>query len=463
MGRQSVFKSNIGFGRRDITPPVGIYSRCWGAAEFDCATGMHKPLYATAMVVASENDPDNYYALINFDGTIFANKDDEWETRNAVMEALKVDASQVMIGVSHTHSVMFLSRENKDKPGGDLVVPYLTKIREQIVEAVLEAKDNLQPAHLNWYQGVCDLAANRDLKVADETQYITGFNPEVEADQTVLVGKVTNLSEQTLGVLVNYACHPTTLGWENQLISPDYIGSLRETVETHYPGALCLFLLGACGELAPSLQYCSETWVADKHGMKLGFSVLSTMQGLSNSEELHLAGVQESGAPLAVWKQTAVKKVSNLLQARIVEVPIRIKQEWQDVEKLKKESDKAEDRVARERHLRKIRVRESLGDTTDFRLPVWIWKFGDTIFVGTQAEPYSILQTELRQAFPNHTVIVMNLINGAIGYLPEAHLYSEDIYTVWQTPFDKGGLEVLIETSKNAIRMILDNAISKKY
>ena len=36
---------------------------------------------------------------------------------------------------------------------------------------------------------------------------------------------------RTLGTIVNYACHPTTLAWQNTLVSPDYVGALREVVE----------------------------------------------------------------------------------------------------------------------------------------------------------------------------------------------------------------------------------------
>ena len=36
--------------RADITPPLGIYWRMWGAATHDHATGVHRPLTATAGV-----------------------------------------------------------------------------------------------------------------------------------------------------------------------------------------------------------------------------------------------------------------------------------------------------------------------------------------------------------------------------------------------------------------------------
>ena len=47
-------------------------------------------------------------------------------------------------------------------------------------------------------------------------------------------------------VIVNYACHPTTLAWDNRAISPDWIGAMRENVEAA-AGGICMFLQGASG------------------------------------------------------------------------------------------------------------------------------------------------------------------------------------------------------------------------
>src|SRR5205085_10153628 len=105
---------------------------------------------------------------------------------------------------------------------------------------------------LTWATGKCDLAANRDLPDPQQPRIICGYNPQKSADDALLVGRITaGSSGQTLATLVNYACHPTTLAWDNRLLSPDYVGAMREVVEAGSAGALCLFLLGASGELAP--------------------------------------------------------------------------------------------------------------------------------------------------------------------------------------------------------------------
>ena len=77
------------------------------------------------------------------------------------------------------------------------------------------------------------------------------------------------------------------------------------------------------------------------------------------------------------------------------------------------------------------------------------------MLVGSCCEAYSILQQTLRRRFPDHTIVCMNLINGTIGYLAPAELYDVDIYPVWQTPFDRGALETMIDTLVEAIDDIL--------
>src|SRR5437588_11834789 len=48
----------FGIARCAITPPVGIYHRMWGAATHERATGVHRPLTATAMVLLPDDGPN---------------------------------------------------------------------------------------------------------------------------------------------------------------------------------------------------------------------------------------------------------------------------------------------------------------------------------------------------------------------------------------------------------------------
>jgi hypothetical protein len=108
-----------------------------------------------------------------------------------------------------------------------------------------------------------------------------------------------------------------------------------------------------------------------------------------------------------------------------------------------------------ERLLRKRRVRMSFTEDATSTEKIWIWQLGDAVLCGVPFEGYAALQTELRAAFPERTIIVMNIANGILGYLPLAPLYDHNIYTVWQTPFDRGSLERVIECAKSGLNDLL--------
>ena len=61
-------------------------------------------------------------------------------------------------------------------------------------------------------------------------------------------------------------------------------------------------------------------------------------------------------------------------------------------------------------------------------------------------EAYSCFQEDLRRAFPDRTVVVMNTTGATeIGYLYPPELDGSDIYQVWQTPFAAEALPTLTE------------------
>jgi len=442
------FAGRIGVAREDITPPVGIYARNWGAAKHDVAEGIHKPLTLTVLTL-QEDERGAPLILAAADLGWWRTRSDEEYVRGPLLEELKLDPARVMINLSHTHAGPSLCREDRDRPGGHLIEPYLAKVRDALLKTARAALAGAVTATLTWGRGRCDLAVNRDLKDPDRDRWVTGFNPGAEADDTVIVGRVTDAESRVRAVLVNYACHPTTMAWENRLISPDYPGAMRETVESRVPGALCLYLHGCSGEVSARETYTNAE-NCDRQGRQLGYAALSTLEGmLPPRTRLEYAGVVESGAPLATWKRVAATPASKLRAIR-TEVELQL-QSLPSVSQIEADLAKCEDRVMAERLRRKRRVRQIVGDGDTTRAPLWLWRVGDGYLVGQPNEAYSHLQTELRRTTPGGAVVAMNLVNGSIGYLPPVGHYGRDLYQVWQSPFDKGSLERVIAAARRGI------------
>ncbi|MBI4025064.1 MAG: alkaline ceramidase [Verrucomicrobia bacterium] len=448
------FRGLIGVARRDITPPVGIYARNWGAAKQDTAEGVHRPLTLTALTLRTEPQ-SKPLALVDTDLGWWRSIFNEQAFRGKILEKLGLDPSRFIFTLSHTHSAPPLTEPHPDWQGGELLRGYLETLRHATIEAVLNALKSATRATLEWHTGRCQLAANRDLPDPDPTRrrVVCGFHPDADSDDTLLIGRVTDDAGRILATLANYACHPTTLAWDNRLLSPDYIGAMRETIQDHTGGAPAIFLQGASGELAPRYQYVGDPAVADAHGRQLAFAALATLADMEPSgTELAYGGVIESGAPLAIWKRQP-RRASDVLRAfhSTVELPLK---DWPSAAELERQRHACADRVLEERLRRKRDIRLVLGDGKTFPLPFWVWRMGDAFLVGCMAESYSWLQQHLRRRFVGRAIACMNLVNGSIGYLPPAKSYDADAYQVWQTAFDRGSLEILAAAYERAIETL---------
>lgn len=445
------FQGWIGLARRDITPPVGIYARNWGAASHDAAEGIHRPLTATVLTI-QDKPQGRPCVLVILDLGWYRCREDEWAIRGPLVEELNLDPARVMVALAHTHSGP--ARAPGEEPGADLFPPYIRQVGQQVKEAVEEALRSACPAVLTWATGRCDLARNRDLPDPQSDRYVCGFNPNASADDTLLVGRVTDENGTILAVLANYACHPTTLAWLNRLISPDYIGALRETVEGHIEGAMLLFMQGASGELGPREGYEADPEFADAHGRQLGYAVLSTLEGmLPPATALTYDGVVASGAPLATWKRVPHKPPTDLAAVR-TEIDFPVNEPClPKTEQLIRGLERTQDRLQRELLNRKLGIRKHIGEGSSVTVPLYLWRVGDAFFVGVPGEAYSFIQMELRRRLAPRPVIWMNMVNApAIGYFPTSDAYDRDIYQVNFSPYGCGCLEKMLETAERVLR-----------
>ncbi len=447
--RNATLAARFGAARADITPPVGIYNRAWGAAQHDCAEGVHLALTATALAIIVRDEQP--LVMLALDLGWLKRREDDLYLRGRLLEALDLPEERVVFALSHTHSGPSTDRTDAARPGGHLIAPYLDRVHEQALSAARAAIACARPGTLSWAYGACALATNRDLPAPDGTRRICGYNPAVPSEQTVLVGRALAEDGAHLATVVNYACHPTSLAWRNRLISPDYIGAMRATVEAA-TAAPCLFLQGPSGDLAPREQYRGDTAVADLNGRQLGHAALAALAGmLPASAELRYGGVVESGTPLAIWECAQVGPARTVAAERLdVELEVKAllttEQFRARLGPIAGEQAADAERVLRERMERAAKVRALVGAGPTTTQPFYLWRLGGAYLVAQPHEGFSPFQRALRAGAvardPDATVAVVGLANGpALGYLPRAEDYDLDLYQVWQTPFARGSLE----------------------
>jgi neutral/alkaline ceramidase-like enzyme len=458
-------RCRIGFARADITPPVGIYHRMWGAASHDRATGVHSPLLATALWMESIDGPARQLVVgldhCVMDGAEFA------RIREAIHLAAGLPVDDICISLSHTHGSAWMSRSRSHLPGGDLIGPYLDTLAETSSELAKRARGAAKPATMLYGTARCSLAAHRDMWDEQSKQSVCGFNPSGPADDTVVVARAVADDGDSLGTIVNYACHPTTLAWQNSLLSPDYVGRMRTVLEGSI-GWPCLFLQGASGDLGPRDGYVGETIVADRNGRQLGYAALSGLEALPTpGTAFEYAGPVVSGAILGTWRRRPLDAAELTATTHwdtklfVVNLPYRSDLPKADATRTELAHWEAEEGTARaagdaaraaecraraEQMTRQLARLASLPAEDSYPFPVRIARIGGAAWVFTPGELYQHFQIRLRAEFPNLAVIVATLTNDwQPGYLPTKESYGRGIYQEVIAAVAPGSLEALTE------------------
>lgn len=458
----------------DITPPVGIYHRFWGAAKHDCATGVHRPLRATVLLFGAGDEES---AIVAIDHCLFR-PDDMDALRQAIQQRTALPAERLTLTFSHTHSGGHINRQRSNLPGGELIEPYLDCLPALIGDAVHAARDSASDVTISYATTVCEMGHQRDYWDAANDTYVCGFNPEDHSQLPVTIARLTDDSGAIVGTIVNYPCHPTTLAWDNTLISPDYVGALRETVEAA-TAAPCLFLLAPCGDIGPRYGFVGDTEVADANGRQLGYSALSAVESVTPpGTDYFYDGPVISGATIGVWTprpqdSTRQTQASVFTQQRVTtglpylpDLPTIENTEAELAGHLEREAELAEqgdESAARDERARAERCRRTLerirplpaGD--EYPYAADIWQLGDAFWVFVEGEPYHGLQSELQSRFPEQTIVVVTLADGArCGYLPSRAAYDKPgLYQVDVAVVTPGSLELVTEAIADRIASLL--------
>lgn len=241
-----------GVARAVITPPIGI--PMWGFAGRGPSTDIHDDLTATALVLGSADGSDRAPRLVlvccdllSLDTPIIH------RIRAAVRERTGAAEDAVIVASSHTHYGPATSRSGLTiaDPSNPMLQPYLDNLVNTIAGTVAMAAGRMVPGTLSFGSGAVSIGINR--REHRNGVVVLGQNPDGPYDPTVRVLRVDTADGQPLAAVLNYACHPVSLGSACTHITADFPGVARRVVEED-TGATCLFVQGAAGDVNPLLM-----------------------------------------------------------------------------------------------------------------------------------------------------------------------------------------------------------------
>ncbi len=452
-----------GVGRCDITPTPGTPQGGWGAQTHQRGLGADLPLYAKALVVS---DSTKAVAIVDVDSIGF---DAEWTKKiiDAIADLTKLPREHIRVSCTHTHSGPNTFRLPIITEGLDLVLGYLEGLPQRIAGAVWQAQQNLRPIRCAAARGSCDINVNRRVRLPDG-QVVIGRNWGGPVDHTVRVVRFDDLDENPVATILHYACHPTTMAWENQYVTPDYPGQAKQIVEQQI-GGVCLFLQGATGNIGPRRGFTGDLRVYRRLGKLLGLEasrIAMEIETLARRERL--TGVLQSGAPIALYQDEPVEPELPVLRvcSRSLRLPLRQFQPPEELEaaaaasreelnRLRKEGTQDQIQAATARAtqagMRAEQARLHHGKTqTDWQLQGI--RIGQIALLSIPGEPFTEINQQIVRESPFEHTLFSGYSNGGFGYMPIAAAFEEGGYEVEISPFAPQAAGIVVHEGLEMLR-----------
>jgi hypothetical protein len=455
-----------GAGRTEITPAPGTPQGGWGAQTHQRGIGADMPMYATALALS---DGENTGVILDVDSIGF---NSEWTEcyLNSISKLTGLDREHIRLSCTHVHSGPNTFRLAIISEGRDMAERYLEELSDHLAGAAWQAIRNLQPVRVGAGSGSSRVGVNRRFRLPDGRMAV-GRNWAGKVDHTVRVVRFDDLNHQPVAVLVNYACHPTIVGWQNQYFTPDYPGVVRKVVERDI-GGKCLFLQGATGNITPRLGFTGDLSVYHRLGTILGLEAAKVAAEIElPARRETLVDIMESGTALAIYEEESREPTELDFRMITRKVALPLKQ-FGPPEKAREETARLlsqlndlraagappdEIRAANARAVQSGWKTENAclyhGKPTLAR-ELQCMRIGQIALISTEGEPFIEIALRVIGASPFRYTLFSGYSNGGFGYLPTREAYGEGGYEIETAPFSEDAADVFVEEATRMLNEI---------
>jgi len=414
-----------GIAKVDITPTENLYM---GGYDESCRMGPSEGhsgnIYVRALVF---DDDIIQMAFIELDVVSLPSSDYD-PLRKKISQETGIPFHHIMIACVHNHAAPYPGGKNVDSE-------WYKNLDSRIINAVNDAISDLEPVKIGGGTGFSAIAMNRRKKMSNTLSYRTfdennssqsygkyktdnpvkiremegvyrlGANPSGPIDAEVGIIRIDNLAGQPIAAFINYACHGTSLGGRNNIISPEWNGHMLEYIEQQYAGLIGIFAQGAAGDINPrfvgGLEGCADNLENTKN---LGYEIGKEVVRVFNSIE---TGIPESS---------------------------KIKFTHENVVCPKKYGEVVED-----------------FKNTTIEVPITALKIDEFTWVTFPGELFHEIGQKVKSSTHSKYSFIVGYCNGSLGYLPTQIAYSEGGYEPWATKFAPVTEKILVAGIENML------------
>lgn len=423
-------KFTAGFGRLDITPPLGVY--IGGGWQARYGQGVLDPLYVNAVAFG---DGEKSAVLLVLDNLgLYGVTGDKWP--KDVAEKLGLDRDSVIVACTHSHTTPSVGTDEM----------YDAWLFRRLCDAATIALNDRKPVtDVQWVEERAEgMAFVRRYRLEDGTVMTNPAGaymdliaePACENDDTMRVIRIMRQEGEEIA-LVNFQAHPDNIGGD--WYSADYPGAFRNKVEQLRENTKCIFLDGCQGQMviAPRgkgiVRERSSHERATRYGHKLGEMAVAMFE--------HTASTDMTGFS---YGEKALDLKTKRDPARIPEAErvIALHEAGKDLE-IHPMQKIANYILSESRQL--IRLEKN---KQDFKpTAVSGITFCGLALVGIPGEPFNEVGKQVRGNSKFPATCLMCNANGAYGYFPTAEGHDQGGYESYNTPYVKGTAEQLADAA----------------
>lgn len=388
-------KLAAGFGRRNVTPAMGVALAGYGLRPDRTVQAVLDELFARAVVI---DDGARKVALVSVDICLLSNTFVNF-VRARIHRETGIAPDAILIAATHSHSTpttQFI------RQWGELNPAYINTVADRIGEAVIEAAKSLKPVAIGVGKNIVkNIAHNR-------------VHKDRAIDETLSVLVARDGRDVKLAA-AHYACHPVFMPMDSRFVSAEFPGRLVRDLERDHAGAQGMFFNGNLGDINPN-----GCW----HGVDAAQDTGRTLATASRQIAEGIAGKTDSDVNFA--------SVDCDLELNVEEAR-REALEFLTSGKIRDNHSYISNSTLLRDWAHEILGSIAAGLKT-LRIQIQAIRIGDAAFVAIPGEPYTFVGDKIRQESPFPYTLVTSCANGSIGYICEPRDYEEGSYGAIMVP-----------------------------
>ena len=443
----------VGYASVNINPTLGCGINGYYIPRF--AKGFLDDLEAHGIVLAMG---DTKIVMISVDSCEFisalANR-----YRAAIEKNTEIKAENIFLSCTHTHTAPLLQPTDAFEAPREPIDRYADFVEDRLIDLVKLAVMDLKPAKMGFITGYAPerVAYIRLYRMKDGTTMTCPpvGDPNIDGPIGTLDQRCHILRFDQEGghsiVLFNYGVHADTVNGE--LLSSDWPGWMRRTLDKALDGVKCLCFVGCQGDVGSThVNPCG----GDMNDTEISFDNEMKSPGMAR-----FVGRALAGTVLQVYDKVEYVDVDDLqILHKFIEIEAnRPKPEELPLAHKYKDLHDAgrDDEIPYTAMALTIAVSEAIRmcnlehGPDSFTLELTGLKIGPVAFLGIPGEPFTEIGVRIKETEGWKQIMPVCLTNGSEGYFPSKEAYTAGGYEARSSKFRPGVSDRIVEGCKELL------------